>query len=114
MAELSFSCPTSSAVVGSGISLEDHETIDSLVHNLSEDTFVDITRNGQGQVTAVDVLTGVSGTPVRTTSITRNAQGEVIEVVENQHDASGTILQTLTTNITRSGGEVVSVTTTET
>ncbi len=81
-----------------------HEDIDSLVHNLSEDTFADLTRNAQGRVTNVDTYTSegpVSGTLIRSVEITRNAQNRVSQVVENQHDASGTIIQILTTTINR-------------
>ena len=113
MAQLSLTCPSSS-VASSGISLETHETIDSLVHMLSEDAFGDIVRDAQGQVTDFNVSTSVGGTDIRTTEVTRNAQGQVIEVVENQHDGGGAIIQTLTTTITRSGGQVVSITTDET
>lgn len=115
MAELSFSCPTPGNTTStSGISLADHEIIDSLVHNLSEDSFQSIVRNPSGQVTDYNVFTSSSGVAVRSTAITRNAEGEVIEVVENQHDVGGAIVQTLTTTVTRSGGQVVSIETDET
>ena len=81
-----------------------HEDIDSLVHNLSEDTFVDLTRDQQGRVTDVDTYTPegpVSGTLIRSVDITRDQQGRVTTVVENQHDASGAIIQILTTTINR-------------
>ncbi len=81
-----------------------HEPIDSLVHNLSEDTFVDLTRNAQNRVTEVNTYSPegpISGTLIRSVVITRNAQNRVSEVVENQHDASGTIIQILTTTINR-------------
>lgn len=94
-----------------------HENIDSLVHNLSEDTFVDLIRNSQRRVTDVNTYTPegpVSGTLIRSVSITRNAQNRVETVVENQHDASGTIIQTLTTTINRgSDNRTISIETDE-
>jgi hypothetical protein len=82
-----------------------HEDIDSLVHNLSEDTYVDLIRNQQGRITDVDTYTSegpVSGTLIRSVEITRNAQSRVTQVVENQHNEAGDIIQILTTTINRS------------
>lgn len=110
MAQLSIKCPTSSSVVGSGISLADHETIDSLVHNLAETDATEIIRNANGQVTTVNVRTvPVSGTLIRSTTITRNANNQVTQVVENQHDGAGSIIQTLTSTINRADGKVASI-----
>lgn len=115
MAELQFDCPTvSSGTTSSGLSLENHETIDSLVHNLAEDSFISIVRNPANLVTDVNVLTSEGGTLIRSTAITRNSSNLVTGIVENQHDGSGAIIQTITTSITRSGGKVVSLTTVET
>lgn len=100
---------------GSGITLEEHEEIDSLVHSLAETSTTEITRNGSGQVTNVDVRTvPATGTLIRSTAITRDLFGRVTVVVENQHDETGTIIQTLTSTINRSGGIVTSVDTVET
>ena len=112
MAELSLTCPT---VTASGlITLEDHETIDSLVHGLSEDSHTDINRNAQQQVINVSTLTTVTGTDVRSIDITRNVQGQVVQTLETQYDAGGAIIQTLTTTITRdSSGKVIDIDTVE-
>jgi hypothetical protein len=80
---------------------------------LSEDSFGDIVRNDQNQVTNFNVLTSVAGTDIRTTDVIRNDQGQAIQVIEKQYDAGGVLLQTLTTDVTRSGGQVVSITTGE-
>jgi hypothetical protein len=98
---------------GSGISLEEHETIDSMVHNLAENSTTEIIRSG-GKVTNVNVRTvPVVGTLIRSTAITRSG-GKVTQVVENQHDASGVIIQTLTSTINRVGGKVDSIDVVET
>lgn len=100
--------------VGSGISLTEHETIDSLVHNLAETSITEITRDGGGLVTNVDVRNlPVTGTLIRSTTITR-AAGKVTQIVENQHDGAGAVIQTLTSVINRDGNTVVSVDVTET
>ena len=111
MAQLSLTCPTTTT---SGfVTTSGHEDIDSLVHMLSEDSFGDIVRNAQNQVTNFNVLTSVAGTDVRTTEVIRNDQNQAIQVIEKQYDAGGVLVQTLTTDVTRSGGQVVSITTDE-
>ena len=113
MAELSLTVPASSLVSGSGISLQEHELIDSLVHNLSEDTYQEILRDGAGRVSAVNIYTSVGGTLVRSTAVARNSAGQVNQTVDKQYDGSGTLIQQLTTDVTRSGGQVVSLATDE-
>ncbi len=99
---------------GSIITLEDHENIDSLVHGLAETSITEITRDGGGLVTNVDVRNlPVTGTLIRSTTITR-AAGQVTQIVENQHDGGGAVIQTLTSVINRDGNTVVSVDVTET
>jgi len=102
-------------IPGSGISLEEHETIDSLVHGLAETQTTEIIRGVPGnKVTNVEVRTvPVTGTLIRSTDITRS-NGKVTIVVENQHDESGVIIQTLTSTINRTGGKVTSVDVVET
>jgi len=100
---------------GSGISLGDHEVIDSLVHGLAETSTTEILRGGPGnKVIGVEVRTvPATGTLIRSTAITR-VGGKVTLVVENQHDGGGSIIQTLTSTINRSGGKVTSVDVVET
>jgi hypothetical protein len=130
MADLTFDCGTTGLVtevpehVGAGtvtvysgtgvVTISGaHEDLDTLVHNLSEDTYTDIVRAAGGKVSEVNTYTELGGTEVRTTAIARNAEGRVIQVVENQHNPSGTIIQTLTTTITRTAGKVSSIETEE-
>ena len=111
MAQLSLTCP--SPTISGFVTASGHEDIDSLVHVLSEDSFGDIVRNDQNQVTNFNILTSVAGTDIRTTEVIRNEQGQAVQVIEKQYDAGGVLVQTLTTDVTRSGGQVVSVTTGE-
>lgn len=88
-----------------------HETIDSLVHNLSESSTGEITKNVQGSVVSIDYrTTPVVGTLIRSTVVNRNANNQVTSVVERQHDASGVIIQTLTTTLNRTGGKITTIT----
>lgn len=91
------------------LSEEDHENIDSLVHNLAETGFVEIVRNSDNKVTNVNSRVSDGGTLVRSTSITRNSEGKVSAVTENQHDENGSIVQTIQTTINRQDGKVVSI-----
>jgi len=105
----------SSTASGSGITYEEHEAIDSLVHNLNRTGVTELTRNAQGQVIEVDFRTApVTGTLIRSASITRDTSNRVTVYVENQHDETGTIIQTLTNTVNRTGGKVTSVTTVRT
>lgn len=115
MAELSLTVPgtSSGGVAGSGISLQEHELIDSLVHNLSEDTYQEILRDGAGRVSAVNIYTSPGGILVRSTAVARNSNGQVNQTVDKQYDGSGALIQQLTTDVTRSGGQVVSLATDE-
>ena len=110
MSELTLSCPTTTT---SGITTAEHEILDTLVHNLAETGFVEILRNAENKVNQVNARVSDGGTLVRSTTITRNAQGEVTQAIENQHDVSGTIIQIITTDINRVSGEVVSIDITE-
>ena len=114
MAELSLSCPDATTASGSGLTLAEHENIDSLVHNISEDTYAEIIRNANNDVTQVNQYQFVSGPLVRRTDITRDASGNVTTTVERQYDGSGTLVQSLTTTLTRdANGQVTSITTDE-
>lgn len=90
-----------------------HETIDSLVHALAETSYAEVTRTS-GQVSAFTVWTDAGKTTkVRESLVTRSA-GQASVVVENQYNAAGALVQTLTHTITRSAGRVASIATVET
>lgn len=112
MSELSFTCNVTVTASG-GLTLEDHENIDSLVHNISEDTYTEIIRDG-GKVTEVDTLTAPAGTDVRKVLVTRDPNGVVTGTVDIQYNSAGVEIQRLITTINRnSSGTVVSVETEE-
>jgi hypothetical protein len=106
---------TGTNFVNIGADSEYHETIDSMVHGLAETSVTEIIRGGDGSVvTALEVRTvPVTGILIRSTAISRSA-GVVVEIVENQHDEVGTVIQTLTSTINRVGGKVTSIDVVET
>lgn len=97
-----------------GITEGEHEDLDTLVHEIAETCYMELTRSS-GKVVNITYWTD-SGktTKVRETVITRSA-GKVSQVVETQFDAAGTAItgQTITLDITRTGGKIASIDLTE-
>jgi len=99
---------------GAGLTIAQHEDIDSLVHSISENTYTVLVRDGNGQVTEVDQYQFNGGPLVRKTEINRDSSGTVTSTVERQYDGSGTLIQSLTTALLRdSNGTVTTITTVE-
>lgn len=100
---------------GSGLSEAQHETLDTLVHNLAEDGYLEVTRSG-GQVSDVIAWTS-SGktTKIRELNLTR-ASGQISVIVLKQYDGAGSLVtnQTLTGTVSRTGGNIDSITWVET
>jgi len=115
VAELSLICPDDAATgPGAHLTLEDHENIDSLVHNISEDTYSEVIRDSNNRVSEVNQYQFDGGPLVRRVEIFRNPSGTVTSTVERQYDASGTLIQSLTTTVARDGsGSVVTINTDE-
>jgi hypothetical protein len=91
-----------------GITEDDHENFDTLVHEIAETSYEEITRTS-GRVTSVIIWeTSAKLKKVRETTITR-AAGQVSVVIEEQYDAAGALKKTLTGTITRVGGKVSSI-----
>lgn len=85
-----------------------HEVLDSLVHDLAETSYEEVTRTS-GLVTSVIVWTDSGKTQkVRELTITRSG-GRVSVFVRKQYDGTGGLVQTVTSTITRSGGRVASI-----
>lgn len=86
-------------------SLPTHRAIDQLVHDIAESAYREITRSS-GQITTVIIWTSAAKiTKIREVLITRSS-GQVSVVVEKQYNAAGTLVETLTTTFTRSGGQI--------
>ena len=99
------------ASAGGGITPAQHEVLDTLVHEIAENAYLEVIRSGN-QVTDVVIWTN-SGktTKIRETNITR-ANGQVSQIVHKQYDAAGVIIvgQTLTGTVSRTGGNIDSIT----
>lgn len=99
-----------SEISAGGITEEQHETLDTLVHNLAESSYEEITRAG-GQVTSAIVWeTSDKLKKIRETSISRSG-GQISSIVEKHYDATGTLKVTMTGTVSRSvGGQVETIT----
>ena len=92
-----------------------HENIDSLVHELAEDSYLEITRDIAGLVASSVYWTNSNKVrKIRESIVTRGVDGRVTQVEENQYDGLGAVIQSITTTITREDGHVVSTTMDET
>jgi len=97
---------------GGGLTPVTHRSLDQLVHEISEDAYLEITRSA-GKTSAITYWTDSGKTiKIRDTVITRDIGGKVSQTVITQYDAAGAAItgETLTTTITRSGGKVASMT----
>ena len=84
----------------------DHENIDSLVHEIAETCYEEITRDGNGRVqTYIVWTTNAKVTKVREASVSRDGNGKMLSMVEKQYNAAGTLIQTVTRTITRDGNQ---------
>lgn len=93
---------------GGGITEGQHEVLDTLVHDLSENYYLETTRSS-GRVTDIIAWTDSGKTlKIREVNVTRSA-GLVSQVVEKQYDGTGTLKYTMTYTITRTGGQISSV-----
>jgi len=96
-----------SLTTGSGLSEGGHRDLDQLVHVPAETAWEEVIRSGDN-ITDVILWTDNGKTvKIRETNITR-AFGKVSVIVEKAYDVAGTLVETLTKTITRSGGKVAS------
>ena len=85
----------------------DHETLDTLVHNIAENNHTQLTYT-DGRVTSEVIWTDVTETvKIRETEITY-VDGRVSQVVNKQYDGAGSLIvgQTITSTITYVDGRV--------
>lgn len=91
----------------SGISYQDHEAIDSLIHNIAETNYLEITRSS-GRIADVIIWeTAAKLKKIRECNITRTS-GRISSYVLKQYDLLGVLKNTLTTSITRTSGKISS------
>jgi len=87
-----------------------HRTYDQLVHDISENSFREIVRDSEGIVTDIIVYTDATKTTkIREQNISR-ASGLISQIVTQQYDAGGSVSETQTETISRTGGLIDDIT----
>lgn len=89
------------------LSKEEHRVLDTLVHDLAESNYTEYIRTA-GRVTAIIVWTDDQKTLKIREELITYTSGQVTQIVNRQYDGAGTLLEILTTVITRTGGVVTS------
>ena len=93
---------------GSGITEEQHEVLDTLVHLLDETNYFEVTRSAGKVVSAINWTNSGKTVKVREVAITRSA-GLITQVDVIQYNGSGVESMRFTGVISRSGGKVLSI-----
>jgi len=95
---------------GSGITEGQHEALDTLVHEVAEDAYLEVVRSGGKVVDMIYWTDSGKTVKIRETNITRSA-GKVSQIVRKHYDGAGVIItgQTLTGTVSRTSGQVSSI-----
>lgn len=95
---------------GGGISEGQHEDLDTLVHEVAEDSYLEVVRSGT-KISSIVYWTDSGKTvKIREVLITRTT-GKVSQIVRKHYDGTGAIItgQTLTGTVTRSNSKIANV-----
>lgn len=93
---------------GSGITPNQHEALDTLVHSLSETAYQELTYAGANLTTAIYWTDNTKTLKIRESSFTYS-MGKVATSVTTQYNGAGTAVQTLTKTFTYSAGKLANV-----
>lgn len=98
-------------LVGSGLSQLSHRALDQLVHEVAEDSYEEITRDINGRVSGIIYWTDSGKTlKIREYALTRNVDAKVEIVTTYQYNGSGTVAETYVETLSRTSGQVTSIT----
>lgn len=86
-----------------GISEAQHETLDTIVHDIAETSYDEVTYSGRRLTSTVTWDSAAKTTKIREVLLTYTGN-RVTQVVTNQYDASGTLKNTLTEVFNYVGG----------
>ena len=90
-----------------GFSESQHRAVDQLVHRLAENSYTEPTLDGFGRPTAITTWTSPAKTTKIRECIVTYTGGLPTQVVENQYDASGTLVETVTETIAYAGSNPI-------
>jgi hypothetical protein len=96
-------------LAGQGISESQHRALDTLIHDVAEDSYEELTYSGN-KVTNITIWTDAGKTlRVREEQITYSGN-KISQVVMIQYTAAGTIAEQITETLTYSGNQITSIT----
>ena len=98
--------------VGGGINAVTHKSLDQLVHNIAEDSFMQLNRTDGKIATIIIWNSSDLVIKIRDFIVTRT-NGKISQIITNQYDSFGVITETLTQDINRTNNRVVSITNTK-
>ena len=95
------------------LSLGEHDVLDSLAHEIAETSETELAYDGDGQLVRATVWASSARARKVREKLLTYAAGVLTQSVTTQHDASGTVIVTLTKTFTYDGdGDLVTVVTT--
>jgi hypothetical protein len=99
------------AVTGGGITEGQHQNLDTLVHEIDENSYDDVTRDVNDRVSNVTTWDSPAMLlKIREVQVTRNSLGRVTQLVTIQYDGFGAVKETLTETVSRTCSKVASIT----
>jgi hypothetical protein len=95
---------------GSGITEAQHQALDTLVHDIDENSYDEVTRVN-GLISQIVTWDSPAKTlKIRDVVMTRNSLGRITQIVWTQYDALGAVKETLTEVLSRTCNRVSSIT----
>lgn len=94
---------------GSGITESQHQTLDTLVHEIDENSFDEVTRSGGRVMQIITWDSPAKLLKIREEAVTRDSLGRVTQYQAIQYDGVGAVKETMTETYTRVCGRVTSV-----
>ena len=93
-----------------GMTEIEHESIDTLKHSLSEQSFFQVERDINDDVEKIVYYKDSTlATKIREDEIVRDVDGDVVQMIKRQYDANGTTVKTEIQTINRVDGDVASI-----
>jgi hypothetical protein len=95
---------------GSGITEPQHKALDTLVHDLAEDNYTELTYTGQDLTSVIVWETAAKLKKIREATLSYTGD-DLTQVIEKQYDAAGTtVVEEITSTLAYSSGDLISVT----
>lgn len=91
-----------------GITVSTHETLDTLVHKLSENSFKEFIYSGNQLTSSIAWTDNGKTLKIREASFTYSG-GKVATSVKRQYNGAGAVVQTLSSTFTYSSGKLASI-----